>query len=59
MIDHIDGNRVNNAIANLRIATNQQNSQNKRQTSPTKVSSKLLGVTWNADRRDGKEGGAV
>ena len=51
MIDHIDGNRVNNAIANLRIATNQQNSQNKRQTSPTKVSCKLLGVTWNIDRQ--------
>lgn len=28
-IDHIDGNRSNNNISNLRLATNQQNSSNK------------------------------
>ena len=50
MIDHIDGNRANNSIDNLRLATSRQNSQNKRESSPTKVSCKLLGVTWNIER---------
>lgn len=47
-IDHIDGNRVNNAIANLRVVTNQKNSQNRHRVSTGKITSEYLGVTWNA-----------
>lgn len=46
-IDHFDGNRSNNAISNLRLATNQKNSQNRHVVSSSKITSKYLGVTWN------------
>lgn len=46
-IDHIDGNRANNSIANLRVVTNQTNSQNRHGVSESKITSEYLGVTWN------------
>lgn len=56
-IDHIDGNRANNAVANLRLATTQQNQMNK---AIAKGETGLRGVTkrngkWQARIRiDGK-----
>lgn len=47
-IDHIDGDRSNNAISNLRDVTNQKNSQNRHGVSDGKITSEYLGVTWNA-----------
>lgn len=47
-IDHIDGNRANNAIANLRDVTNQTNAQNRHSVSQIKRTSDYLGVTWNS-----------
>ena len=44
-IDHIDGDRVNNTIGNLRLATHSQNkSNNKRAYRNSK--SNILGVYW-------------
>lgn len=48
MLDHIDGDRANNAIMNLRDVTNQTNAQNRHEVSSSKVTSQYLGVTWNA-----------
>lgn len=45
-IDHIDGDRDNNAIANLRLATPSQNSANRRKRSGS--SSQFKGVHWHA-----------
>ena len=42
-IDHIDGNKSNNCIENLRLATNQENSQNERKAR-NKSRVNLLGV---------------
>jgi hypothetical protein len=42
-IDHIDGNRQNNQIENLREATSAQNNQNRKATS----SSGIKGVVWH------------
>ena len=36
-IDHIDGNRKNNRIENLRVATRQQNGYNRKSTSSTGI----------------------
>lgn len=44
-IDHIDGNKLNNAISNLREATQQQNLCN--QSKPKHNTSGYKGVTWN------------
>lgn len=48
-IDHIDGDKTNNAIGNLRLATSAQNNQNssRRKTSI----SGLKGVSWNKARQ--------
>jgi len=42
-VDHIDGNRINNKIENLRDATSSQNNQNRKATS----SSGVKGVVWH------------
>lgn len=46
VIDHIDGNGLNNQKFNLRIVTNRQNMQNRH--SP--ASSKYPGVCWNKEK---------
>jgi hypothetical protein len=42
-VDHIDGDRMNNRIENLREATSTQNNQNRKATS----SSGVKGVVWH------------
>lgn len=42
-VDHIDGNRANNAIANLRVVSHRANSQNRRASKQGSISP-LLGV---------------
>ena len=44
-IDHLDGNRLNNALANLRDVSHSVNAQNQREASRNN-SSGLLGVSW-------------
>jgi hypothetical protein len=47
-IDHIDGNRQNNKITNLRLCTKSQNSQNQRNAKPIN-STGYLGVSYIKD----------
>lgn len=49
-VDHIDGNRSNNKISNLRLASHSENCKNVK--SHSDGSSKFLGVSWN--KRKGK-----
>jgi hypothetical protein len=46
VVDHIDGNTLNNRKSNLRVASQQQNCWNKSKLSTRKCHSKYLGVTW-------------
>lgn len=48
IIDHINGNRLDNRKCNLRIVTIQQNALNRRQDSNSKSPTK--GIYWNASR---------
>ena len=50
-IDHIDGNRANNAFCNLRDVRRSKNLQNQRAAKSSNKSSGLLGVTWNKRRK--------
>lgn len=47
MIDHINGNGLDNRKSNLRIVTNRQNCQNRHQTK----TSRFPGVSWNKRRK--------
>ena len=49
MVDHIDGNRLNNNYINLRWCSSQQNNMNRKKIS-TNASSKFKGVTWDKSR---------
>ncbi|HGL5074088.1 HNH endonuclease [Burkholderia multivorans] len=49
-VDHIDGVRTNNAIANLRDVSRSVNMQNQRRARSNNHTSGLLGVTWSARR---------
>lgn len=46
-VDHIDGDRTNNAWSNLREGTRAQNLQNRRSVGCTKRSCDLLGAFWS------------
>jgi hypothetical protein len=48
-IDHIDGNRLNNRIENLRAVTPSQNSCNRK--TPCVNTSGVKGVTWNKNNQ--------
>ena len=49
-IDHIDGNRANNALENLRVVSCAENNRNRKR--PNNNTSGSVGVTWNArDKR--------
>jgi hypothetical protein len=49
-IDHIDGNKANNALANLRDVTRNVNQQNRKRAKRNSTSG-FLGVSWYAPSR--------
>lgn len=50
-IDHINGNRADNRIANLRDVSRSQNNQNRRIAQRNNSASGLLGVYWHKQRQ--------
>lgn len=51
VIDHIDGNGLNNCRANLRVVTIAQNSQNRKGASRRNKTSGIRGVSWDQSRQ--------
>lgn len=49
-IDHIDGDKTNNTIENLRLATNSQNNFNNK-SAYCNSKSNILGVFWSKTRK--------
>lgn len=49
ILDHIDGNRTNNRIENLRPASVSENQYNRKMN--RKTMSKIKGVTWRSDTK--------
>lgn len=49
-IDHIDGDRLNNKIVNLRLVTRSQNMQNQHRPRSNNVTSGIKGVHWDKSR---------
>lgn len=54
-LDHIDGNKANNAIRNLRLATNDENLQNRHKSS-RRNSTGFLGVSYGWRQKSWKAG---
>lgn len=50
IIDHIDGNKQNNRVENLRIVSSIENNWNKSKMKTKKTSSKFKGVCWDKSR---------
>ena len=46
MVDHVDGNKLNNAFSNLRLCSNAQNGMNRGATKANKLG--IKGVCWDA-----------
>lgn len=49
-IDHIDGNKLNNKIENLRAVTRSQNNQNRRAAQANNETSGVMGVHYDKSR---------
>ena len=54
IVDHINGNRLDNRKSNLRLATIEGNNRNKRKLAPK--TSKYKGVCWDSHKRKWKAG---
>ena len=50
-VDHIDNNKLNNNVANLRFASNQENQHNTRKRATVNASSRFKGVSRKAGER--------
>jgi len=48
--DHINGNKLDNRIANLRIATRSENNQNKKKNQPSNKTTGILGVYFDKNK---------
>jgi hypothetical protein len=51
MLDHIDGNPLNNRFSNLRLSDHRLNGQNQKAYRPNSRYTKLLGTSWHKGKR--------
>lgn len=49
-IDHIDWNKTNNRLDNLRVCSNSQNQSSRLRLKPNNATSKYRGVKWNSGK---------